>query len=168
MEPDWTTLADWISAFRATHDAARKGRLDAAAIERYHQDRDVLAKALVIAQRLSVKPGKIPRQALRVAVQLPLDLSIGAKTEHCVTVDLGSGGFATMLPKPLNVLERVGFTLQLHSTGRDVGGRARVVNVQKKGIAFRVAFTFEDLSPDDHESVRMEVFDAALATIPGR
>ena len=47
-----------------------------------------------------------------------------------------------------------------------VSGRARVVNLQRKGKPFRVAFAFEDLPQADSERISLEVFDAALATIP--
>ena len=169
MSPnDWTSLADWIVNFRALHDDARRGKLDAQAMARYAMDREVLAKALLIAQRLSVKPGTNPRQTLRVAAQLPVELVAGDKKEKATTLDLGLGGFAALMPKPLSVLERFGFVLTLKQAGGAVSGRARVVNVQRKGKPYRVAFAFEELSPGDIDRVGLEVFDAALATIPPR
>ena len=168
MSDFWTSLADWIVAFRAVHEEARKGKLDAQAMSRYLQDRDVLSKALLIAQRLSIKPGANPRQMLRVATALPVELVAGERREEATTLDLGLGGFAALLPKPMKVLERCGFVLTLKSAGGAVSGRAKVVNLQRKGRPYRVAFAFEDLSPADIERVSLEVFDAALATIPPR
>jgi hypothetical protein len=166
--PDWTSLAEWVVAFRALHQQARSGKLDAPTLARYEQDREVLAKALLIAQRLSVKPGNTARQTLRVALTLPVELSFGAHHERATTLDLGLGGFAAFLSKPLGVLERGGFMLTLRSVGGSVSGRARVVNVQRKGKPYRVAFAFEDLSPQDTQRLDIEIFDAALATIPPR
>jgi hypothetical protein len=169
MSPaDWTSLADWMVAFRALHEQARKGKLEPQAMARYEQDREVLAKALLIAQRLSVKPGKTARQTLRVSLALPVELELGAHREQATTLDLGLGGFAALMAKPLGVLERLGFILTLRRAGGSVSGRVRVVSVQRKGRPYRVAFAFEDLSPADVRRLSFEVFDAALATIPPR
>ncbi len=168
MSDFWTSLSDWVAGFRAVHEDAVKGKLDPPAMARYVQDREVLSKALLIAQRLSIKPGHNPRQMLRVAVALPVELEAGDRHEKLTTLDLGVGGFAALLPKPLKVLEHAGFVLTLTHAGALVRGRARVVNVQRKGKPYRVAFAFEDLAPEEMERVGLEVFDAALATIPPR
>jgi hypothetical protein len=167
MSPaDWTSLADWVTDFRALHEEARRGKLGAKDLARYYQDREVLAKALLIAQRLSIKPGKTPRQTLRVALSLPVEVVGGSRHEQATTLDLGVGGFAALLPKPMSVLERYGFVLTLKNAGGTVSGRARVVNLQRKGRPYRIAFAFEDLEHADSERISLEVFDAALATIP--
>jgi len=54
----------------------------------------------------------------------------------------------------------------LRGAGRPVSGRAKVVNVQRKGQPYRVAFSFEDLPTAEAQRIGLEVFDAALATIP--
>jgi hypothetical protein len=40
------------------------------------------------------------------------------------------------------------------------------VNIQRKGKPFRVAFAFDALAAEDTDRIGLEVFDAALATIP--
>jgi len=165
---DWTTLSNWIVAFRARHSEARKGKLDDQELARYEQDRDVLVKALMIAQRLAIKPGHTTRERLRVSLELKVEIVLGARREKVTTLDLGLGGFAAMVQKPFGVPERVEFVLSLRSVGGAVGGHARVVNVQRKGRPYRVAFAFEDLSPGDAERLNEEVFEAALAAIPPR
>jgi PilZ domain len=168
MSPtDWTSLAEWVTSFRALHAQAKKGKLDSRDQARYEQDREVLAKALLIAQRLSVKPGLTPRQTLRVALTLPVALDGNNRREETDTLDLGVGGFATMMSKPMSVNQRYEFTLKLKGFAK-VAGRARVVNVQRKGKPFRVAFAFEGLPAAEAERISLEVFDAALATIPPR
>ena len=79
---------------------------------------------------------------------------------------LGLGGFAAMLPKPPRVLESIEFVLTLRNRAEQVKGRVRVVSVQRKGKPYRVAFAFKEVSRADAERVGLEVFDAALATIP--
>jgi len=163
---DWTSLVDWVVAFRARHEDAREGKLDRREMSRYEQERELLAKALLVAQRLSVKPGQTARQTLRVVRVLAVELVLGARREQTTTLDLGLGGFAVLLEKPPRVLERIEFALSLRSAGSAVRGRVRVVNVQRKGKLYRVAFAFEDLSTVDAERVRFEIFDAVLARIP--
>jgi len=163
---DWTSLVDWVVAFRALHDDARKGRLDSRGMARYEQERESLAKALLIAQRLSVKPGQTARQTLRVVRVLPVELTLGTRREQAKTLDLGLGGFAVLLEKPQRALERIEFALSLGSAGAPVRGRARVVSVQRKGRPYRIAFAFEELSTVDVERLGFEIFDAALARIP--
>ncbi len=163
---DWTSLVDWVVAFRALHEDARKGRLDQREMARYEQERESLAKALLVAHLLSVKPGQTARQTLRVVRVLPIELMLGTRPEQAETLDLGLGGFAVLLQKPPRVLERIGFALDLGSAGNPVRGHARVVSVQRKGKLYRVAFAFEELSTADIERLGFEIFDAVLARIP--
>lgn len=163
---DWISLADWVTGFRARHADARRGKLDAQALARYEQDREVLAKALLIAQRMAVKPGQAARQTLRVLLELPVEIVHGPRREKATTYDLGMGGFAVMLQKPFSVPQKVTFTLGLGSG--PLAGKAKVVNLQRKGRGFRVAFSFDEPSVEAVERVGLEVFEGALATIPPR
>src|SRR5437763_4444740 len=137
---DWASLADWIVAFREVHEKARRGKLGSDELQRYEEEREALAKALIAGQRLSVKPGHKARQTLRVALSLSVELMQGKERSHASTLDLTVGGFAALLPKPLRVGELIEFSLRLRSAGGSVKGRARVVNLQRKGKLFRVAF----------------------------
>jgi hypothetical protein len=64
----------------------------------------------------------------------------------------------------MSVMQRYDCALTL-KTGL-VKARGRVVNVQRKGKPYRVAFALEGLAASDSERINLEVFDAALATIP--
>jgi PilZ domain len=163
---DWTSLADWVLAFREVHEKARRGKLSSQELEKYEQEREALAQALIAGQRLSMKPGQTARQTLRVVLSLPVELVQGRERGHAATLDLTLRGFAVLLAKPVRVSERVEFSLRLRSAGGSVKGRARVVNLQRKGKLFRVAFAFENLSANEMRRVSFEVFDAALANIP--
>jgi hypothetical protein len=161
------SLGDWLGEFRALHESARGGKLSSSKdLARYEQDREVLAKALLIAQRLSLKAGQTARQMLRVVLELPVALGTGPQRQEATTLDLGLGGFAAMLPKAPRVLQSIEFVLTLRKPGELVKGRARVVSLQRKGKPYRVAFAFEEVSRADAERVGLEVFDVALATIP--
>jgi len=54
---DWMSLAEWVVAFRELHEQARRGKLDARELERYEEEREALAKALLVAQMPSREAG---------------------------------------------------------------------------------------------------------------
>ena len=161
----WTSLAERIGAFRRLHEDVRDGVLDAAALHAYEQEREALAQALLSAQHLSVTPGQTARQALRVARALPVELALGEPVST-TTIDLAVGGFAVLLAKPLRVAQSVVFTLELQAQAVLLRGRARVVSLQRKGKPFRVALAFENLVAAQTRWVSLEVFEAALASVP--
>ena len=88
------SLSDWISAFRELHERARRGALTAAEQAAYRTGRDELARALLAAQRLTLKTGETPRQALRVARALQLELDLPTERQRSVTIDVSTGGFS--------------------------------------------------------------------------
>lgn len=67
-------LTEWLTAFKALHRKAHDNALSAEERQVYLAHRDELASALLAAQRLTLQPGQLPRQALRVARALQLDL----------------------------------------------------------------------------------------------
>ena len=58
------SLAEWILAFRALHEKARRGNLRDVEAARYRAARDELARALLVAQRLQLKPGETARRGV--------------------------------------------------------------------------------------------------------
>jgi hypothetical protein len=162
---DWPGLAERIAAFRRLHEDVREGAHDAAALRAYEREREAIAQALLAAQRLSIAPGQTARHALRVAHALPVELAL-AEPVSTTTIDLAVGGFAVLLAKPLRVAQSVAFALDLEAQAVVLRGRARVVSLQRKGRPFRVALAFENLEAAQTRWVSLEVFDAALATMP--
>ena len=69
------SFSDWIRQFRALHAEAVKGSLSQGELETYRAACDEFARALMGAQRVSLKPGEVPRHALRIAraVQVALE-----------------------------------------------------------------------------------------------
>ena len=61
------SLREWLGQFKAQHEQARAGRLSPEGWAAYRAGRDELARALLAAQRASLRAGEVPRQALRVA-----------------------------------------------------------------------------------------------------
>src|SRR5258708_26767571 len=80
------------------------------------------------------------------------------------TLDVGIGGFAVLMPSTARVGQKVEVSLEL-KPGIFIEGKAKVVNLQKKGKPYRVAFRFEELSAANAERLAIAVFDAALAGV---
>ena len=166
-ETDWMSLGEWVVALRALHEQARRGSLPPDEIKRYLEERETLAQAILAAQRLRAAPNAKGRRALRVARELPIELTVDRVVTRARTLDLGMGGFAVTMAIPPRAGLQATFSLEVEP-GRAVTGKARVVSVQRKGKPYRVAFCFEDLSPDQTDRLGIAVFDAALAGIvPG-
>jgi hypothetical protein len=162
------TLTEWLIAFRALHEKARRGQLKEADAVRYRAGRDELARALLTAQRLQLKPGETPRRAMRVARALQVELDLATGRLRAVTVDISTGGFSCLLPKAPALGDEVGFTLRIPA-GEAIAGRARVQDVRALSGNVRVAFMFHTLSDADRERMEIFVFDTVLAQLtPGR
>src|SRR3954469_6215508 len=163
-ETDWMSLGEWVVALRDLHQQARQGKLPADELKRYQEERETLAKAILAAQRLRASPGAKGRQSLRVARELPVDLTIEGATMQSKTLDIGVGGFAVLLGSPPRAGQLATYRLELEP-GIVVEGKARGVSLQRKGKPYRVAFRFDELPSADAERVGLAVFDAALAGI---
>jgi hypothetical protein len=161
------TLAEWILSFRALHEKARRGNLRDAEATRYRAGRDELARAMLVAQRLQLRPGETPRRALRVSRALQVDLDLGTAHQRAVTIDLSTGGFSCTLPRAPALGDDVGFTLRL-PLAEPITGRACVQDVKPLAGSVRVAFMFKRLSDPDLDRMEMFVFDTVLAQLaPG-
>ena len=166
-ETDWMSLGEWVVALRDLHEQARRGSLPPDELKRYLEERETLAQAILAAQRLRASPNAKGRKALRVARELPIELTVDRVVTRARTVDLGVGGFAVTMAIPPRAGLQATFSMEVEP-GRASAGKARVVSVQRKGKPYRVAFRFEDLSPDETDRLGLAVFDAALAGIvPG-
>lgn len=163
-DTDWMSLGEWVVALRELHQQARAGKLPPDELKRYQEERETLAKAILAAQRLRASPSAKGRQSLRVARELPVELTLDKTTQQVKTLDIGVGGFAVLLGKPPRAGQLAAYRLELEP-GITVQGNARVVSLQRKGNPYRVAFRFDELSTADAERVGLAVFDAALAGI---
>jgi hypothetical protein len=159
-----SSLTEWLLGFRRLHDKARRGQLAEADLARYRTGRDELARALLGVQKLQLKPGEIPRRALRVASALQLDLQLGKAGQRAVTIDVSTGGFSCLLGTAPPLGGEAGFSLRMPA-GMPLSGRARVQDVKPSQGSVRVSFAFLGLSDGDRERVEMFVFDTVLAQL---
>jgi hypothetical protein len=158
------SLAQWLATFREMHERARRGALDARDLAIYKAGRDELARALLAAQRLTLKPGETPRQALRVARALQVDLDLLTSRERAITLDLSTGGFACLLAKGPPIGDEIGFTMRMPAA-EPLSGRARVADVKPHAGNVRAAFQFLNLSAEEKERLEAFVFDTVLAQL---
>ncbi len=158
------TLADWLRSFRELHERARKGQLSKADEGAYRAGRDELARALLGAQRLTVKPGETPRQALRVARALQVDLDLLTSSARAITIDLSTGGFSCLLAKSPPLGDEVSYSLRIPGA-EPLAGKARVADVKPQQGNVRVSFQFSGLDPGERERMELFVFDTVLAQL---
>ena len=154
-------LTQWLLGFRQLHEKARRGQLSEGEQLAYRAGRDELARALLAAQRLTLRPGETPRRALRVARALQVDLDLVTSRERAVTIDLSTGGFSCLLAKAPPLGDECGFSLRLPAT-EPLAGRARVTDARAAVGSVRMSFQFVGLSEADKERLELLVFDTVL------
>ena len=159
-------LREWLLEFRRAHEKARSGQLSEAELKAYRAGRDELARALLAAQRLTLRPGETPRRALRVARALQVDLDLLTSRERAVTIDLSTGGFSCLLAKAPPIGDEVGFALRLPAAD-PLAGKARVQDVKVLPGNVRVSFQFVGQDEADRERLETFVFDTVLAQLQG-
>jgi hypothetical protein len=158
------SLSHWLAEFRDLHERARRKTLSERDLATYRLGRDELARALLAAQRLTLKPGETPRQALRVARALQVDLDLLTSRERAITIDLSTGGFSCLLAKAPPLGDEVGFSMRIPASD-PLAGRARIADVKPHSGNVRVAFQFVNVPADERERLELFVFDTVLAQL---
>lgn len=158
------SLKDWLVRFKAQHEQARVGALSGDGLAAYRAGRDELARALLGAQAASLKPGEVPRQALRVARALQADLEWSVDRVRAVTQEISVGGFSALLTKAPPSDEEIKFSLRLPGA-EAVAGRAKVVGSVAQPAVVRVSFMFHGLGAEEREKIEFAVFDTVLQNI---
>jgi hypothetical protein len=159
------SLANWLRVFRTLHERAKKGELGGVDAEDYRAGCDELSRALLAAQKISLKPGELPRHALRVARALQVNLETKVSSARATTIDVSVAGFSVLLGKaPPNEPQT--------ATIRLPGAEPIVVEVlpgeckQQTG-SVRVAFLFQKLPDAAKARLEMLVIDTALSQLAG-
>jgi len=152
---------EWLGQFRARHDAAKRGALDASSLSDYHAARDELARALLAAQRVAIEPGQQPRRQLRAFRALQVDVAFFDGTLRATTRQLSAGGFSALLAHAPKVGEVVKVILRLPGA-EPLQAEARVVETKPQAGNAHVSFQWAGLGEDDRERLEVFVFDAVL------
>lgn len=159
-------LAIWLRAFRELHDRARKGALSPQERTEYLGARDELARAIVSMQRLAVPAGTTPRQALRVARALQVDLETALMAARVTTKTLSIGGFSALLAKPPGRDDEVRCSLRLPG-GEPIHATARLLEAKQQVGHAIATFAFGKLEDADRERLELLVFDTVLEQLAG-
>ncbi len=160
------SLAEWLTTFRDMHERGRRGQLNPREAAVYKAGRDELARALLAAQRLTVKPGETPRQALRVSRALQIELDMPTAHQRAVTIDVSTGGFSTLLSRAPSLGEEVRYSLRMPASD-PLTGQCRVTDVKAQTGNVRVSFQFVGITPEERERIEVFVFDTVLAQLVG-
>jgi hypothetical protein len=157
-------LGQWLAAFRTLHEKARKGALSERESREYQAGRDELARALVAAQRLTLQPTQAPRQALRVARALQVELESPVRKDRLTTFDLSLGGFSALLARAPAHDEVLTATLRLPGT-EPLTARVKLAGTKQQTGNVRVSFAFGELAGKDQERLELAIFDAVLSQL---
>jgi len=157
-------LGQWLSTFRALHDKAKHGTLEGAEERDYKAGREELARALVAAQHLTMQPGQSPRQALRVARALQVELESPVRKERLTTFDLSLGGFSALLARAPMPDEELQATLRLPGQEPLVTA-VTVAGMEAQPGNVRVSFSFATLKGPAAERLELAIFDAVLGQL---
>ncbi len=166
MEGERMSLGEWLRGFRDLHEKAKKGALAARDLAGYHAARDELARALLAAQHVALKPEQRPRRMLRVARALQVDIEFHDGTERAMTLDVSAGGFSALLARPPRVDDEVKATLRVPG-GEPLRASARVLEAKQQVGNARGTFAFVGMEEADTERLEVFVFDAVLAQLQG-
>lgn len=156
-------VGQWLAAFRQLHERARRGELGEREKRVYDAGREELARALLAAQHVMMRPGQKPRQSLRVARALQVEVTLPGGKVRAVTMDVSVGGFGAVLGArpPEGTWD---FSLKLPG-GDLLAGTARVVDVRQLPGSVRVAFAFVEIAPADLARLELVVFDTVMSQL---
>lgn len=158
------SLADWLRVFRTLHERAKKGELKGSDADDYRAGCDELARALMAAQRLTLKPGEVPRHVLRVARALQVDLETPVSHVRAMTIDLSVAGFSVLLAKPPPAKEEQTATLRIPG-GDPIAAAVLPGDTKQQPGTVRVAFTFQKLPDASRDRLELLVIDTALSQL---
>lgn len=158
-------LGEWLKEFRDLHEKAKRGVLAAPELAAYRAGRDELARVLLSAQHVALKPGQKPRRMLRVARALQADIEFYNGSVRAMTLEVSSGGFGTLLARAPRVDDEVKVALRI-AGGEPLRVTARVVDVKQQAGNVRASFQFVGLDEADVERLELFVFDAILEQFP--
>src|SRR5512145_508462 len=158
------SFSDWIRQFRALHAEFKKGTLTPEELTAYRGACDELARALMGAQKLAPKAGEPPRHSLRVARAIQVELESAVTQAKAMTLELGVGGFSTILPKAPKLGDEFQCKLKLPG-GDPLETTLTVAEVKPQPGSVRVSFSFPRLSDATKERIEGIVIETALSQV---
>jgi hypothetical protein len=157
-------LTEWLAAFKLLHEKAKHRTLDGPGEQDYRTRREELARALLRAQGLSRQPGRSPRQTLRVARALQVELEGRGRKDRLTTYDISMGGFAAPMSDAPRPEEALTATVRLPD-GDPLVTAVTVVGMKPQAGNLRVSFSFGKLRGAPAERLESAIFDMVLSQL---
>ena len=157
------SLADWLRLFRSLHERAKKHELQGQDADDYRAGCDELARALIAAQKLTLKPGETPRHVLRVARALQVTIEGKVTNLRAMTVEISVSGFSALLAKAPAADEDLTATLRVPGGEKPISTAVKVGEAKQLGGTVRVSFLFGKLPDEVRAQLELLVIDTALA-----
>lgn len=156
---------DFLREFRTLHEKYKSGAITPAERAQYERGRVQLNSIVMVSQALG-HTGRTLRATLRMAKVLKVEIRPENGTPmKASTINLSTGGFASLLPMGLRVGQAADFTLFLPTgAGRTspMVGRIKVASSRPQTSTFRVSFRFEPLEPAAKDMLDVALIDAVL------
>jgi hypothetical protein len=158
----------FLAALKGLHAKAKAGTMTEDERARYADGCEQITREIIAADQAK-DPGKFRRVNLRVVLNIMVELrpERGVPT-HTLTVDVGSGGFAILLP-PARLVASSGIGLDkslaftLFLAPEKIEGRCTVVSSRVlDGSRVRVGFAFDALDPIVRRPLDLAIFDVIL------
>jgi hypothetical protein len=157
------SLADWLRMFRQLHEQAKKKELKGADVDDYRAGCEELARALIAAQKLTLKPGETARHVLRVPRALQLTIEGKVTSIRATTIEISVAGFSALLGKVPAHDDELTATLRVPGADKPLTAAVTAGEAKQLGGTVRVAFLFGKLPDDVRAQLEMLVIDTALA-----
>ena len=157
------SLADWLRVFRTLHERAKKHELKDKDLEDYRAGCDELARALIAAQKLTLKQGETPRHVLRVARSLQVTIEGKVTNVRATTVEVSVAGFSALLGKVPPHDDELTASLRIPGAEKPLQAPVTAGEAKQLGGTVRVAFLFGKLPDEARAQLETLVIDTALA-----
>ena len=149
--------------FNELRQRAKRGVLAPDERTEYDDVKERFARAVCAAQNVLLAPGQRARSSFRVGAMYKVELTLSGAAVKAATMDVGVGGFSSLLGVPAAPGAEVSFKMQLSS--RDaISGKAVTASAERErsGKLYRVSFAFRDLKEADAALLEEALFDALL------
>lgn len=155
MEP-----AQWLAAFRALHDQAKKAPLDPNGADRYRAMKDELARSLLQSEGKRAEGNAPPRRQFKVPTVHQIEV---AGLHRATTTELSCTGFTALVPAMIKEGQLIGFVLSLARSQEPIRGDCIVQAALKQpNQLVRLTCTFTKLEESQLERIEQTLFDVAL------
>ena len=153
--------AQWIAAFKVTHEKAKRGELKDDEQKKYVGMCEELARSLMAAQGMSPPTGVPARRSFRVAQVYPVEIE---NVERTMTREVSCGGFTATVNGTFKEGQVISFALTLKRGEDPMQGTATVVSAPRiGGNSSRVTANFNKLTDAQLDRLEKALIDAAVS-----